>query len=78
MPAQKLHWDESSSGDSAGEWKYVMPRKKRARKTETATAQDAKDTSKSKNESGVKVFDRCRTYLEVTLNTQRDSERAGE
>ena len=46
MPAQKLRWDESSSGDSAAEWKYVMPRKKQARKTETATAQDGKNPSK--------------------------------
>ena len=38
MPAQKFRWDESSGGDSAGEWKYVLPRKKRARKAETATA----------------------------------------
>ena len=68
MPAQKFRWDESSGGDSAGEWKYVLPRKKRARKT--ATAQDSKDTSLT----GVKGTDRRRTYLEVILNTQRDSE----
>ena len=47
-----------------------MPREKRARKTETATAQDGKNTSKP----GVKGADRRRTYLEVMLNTQRDSE----
>ena len=47
-----------------------MPRKKRARKTETATAQDSWDTSKT----GVKGSDRRRTYLEVILNTQTDSE----
>ena len=70
MPAQKFRWDESSGGDSAGERKYVMPRKKRARKTETATAQDSRDASKT----GVKGSDRRRTYLEVILNTQRDSE----
>ena len=57
-------------GDSAGEWRYVLPRKKRARKSETATTQDSKDTSKT----GVKGSDRRRTYLEVVLNTQRDSE----
>ena len=68
MPAQKFRWDESSGGDSAGEWRYVLPRKKRARKT--ATAQDSGDTSKT----GVKGSDRRRTYLEVILNTQRDSE----
>ena len=68
MPAQKFHWDESSGGDSAGEWRYVLPRKKRARKT--ATAQDSGDTSKT----GAKGSDRRRTYLEVILNTQRDSE----
>ena len=27
MPAQKFRWDESSGGDSAGEWRYVLPRK---------------------------------------------------
>ena len=70
MPAQKFRWDESSGGDSAGEWRYVLPRKKRARKSETATAQDSRDTSKT----GVKGCDRRRTYLEVILNTQRDSE----
>ena len=68
MPAQKFRWDESSGGDSAGEWRYVLPRKKRARKT--ATAQDSKDTSKT----GAKGSDRRRTHLEVILNTQRDSE----
>ena len=68
MPAQKFRWDESSGGDSAGEWKYILPRKKRARKT--AIAQDSKDTSLT----GVKGSDRRRTYLEVILNTQRDSE----
>ena len=61
MPAQKFRWNESSGGDSAGEWKYVMPREKRARKTETANAQDSKDTSMT----GVKGSDRRRTYLEV-------------
>ena len=70
MPAQKFRWDESSVGDSAGEWRYVLPRKKRARKSEAATAQDSRDTSKT----GVKGSDRRRTYLEVILNTQRDSE----
>ena len=70
MPAQKFRWDESSGGDSAGEWRYVLPRKKRARKSEAATAQDSRDTSKT----GVKGSDRRRTYLEVILNTQRDSE----
>ena len=70
MPAQKFRWDESSGGDSAGEWRCVLPRKKPARKSETATAQDSKDTSKT----GVKGSDRRRTYLEVILNTQRDSE----
>ena len=64
IPAQKCRWDESSGGDSA-EWKYVLPRKKRARKT--ATAQDCGDTSKT----GAKGSDRSRTYLEVNLNTQR-------
>ena len=44
MPAQKFHWDESSSGDGAGEWRYVMPRKKQARKTETVAVQDGKHT----------------------------------
>ena len=47
-----------------------MPRETRARKTEAATAQDGKDTSKT----GVKESDRLRTYLEVILNTQKDSE----
>ena len=51
-----------------------MPRKKRARKTETATAQDGKDKSKSKSETGAKWFERRRAYLEVILNTRRDSE----
>ena len=51
-----------------------MPGKKRARKTETTTAQDGKDKSKSKSETGVKGFERRRTYLAVILNTQRDSE----
>ena len=64
MPAQKFRWDESSSGDSAGEWRYVMPRKKRAK---TATAQ-------GHEQAGVTGFDRRRTYSEVVLNTQRDSE----
>ena len=68
MPTQKFRWDESSGGDSAGEWRYVLPRKKRARKT--ATAQDSGDTSKT----GAKGSDRRRTYLEVILSTQRDSE----
>ena len=36
----------------------------------SATAQDSRDTSKN----GVKGSDRRRTYLEVILNTQRDSE----
>ena len=67
LPAQKFRWDESSGGDSAGQWKYVLPRKKRARKT--ATAQDSGDTSKT----GAKGSDRRRTYLEVILNSQRDS-----
>ena len=44
--------------------------KKRARKSEAATAQDSRDTSKT----GVKWSDHRRTYLEVILNTQRDSE----
>ena len=70
MPAQKCRWDESSGGDSVGEWRCVLPRKKRARKSEMATAQDSKDTSKT----GVKGSDRRRTYMEVILNTQRDSE----
>ena len=70
MPARKFRWDESSSGDSAGEWRYMLPRKKRARKSEAATAQDSRDTSKT----GVKGSDRRRTYLEVIMNTQRDSE----
>ena len=47
-----------------------MPRKERARKTETATAQDDKNTSKT----GVKGSDRRRTYLEVILHIRRDSE----
>ena len=68
MPAQKFRWDESSGGESIGERKYVLPRKKHARKTETATAQDSRDTSKT----GVKGSDRRRTYLEVVPNTQRD------
>ena len=55
MPAQKFRWDESSGGDSAGEWRYVLPRKKRARKT--ATTQDSGDTSKT----GAKGSDRRRT-----------------
>ena len=46
----------------------MLPRKKRARKT--ATAQDSKNTSLT----GVKGSDRRRMYLEVILNTQRDSE----
>ena len=70
MPAQKFRWDESSGGDSAGEWKYVLPRKKRARKSETVIAQDSRDTCKTL----AKGSDRRRTYLEVILNTQRDSE----
>ena len=70
MPAQKCRLDESSGGDSAGEWKYVLPRKKRARKSETATAQNGRDASKT----GAKGSDRRRTYLEVILNTQRDPE----
>ena len=68
MPAQKFRWDESSGGDSAGEWRYVLPRQKRARKT--ATAQDSGDTSKT----GAKGSDRRHTYLEVLLNTHKDSE----
>ena len=68
VPAQKFRWDESSGGDSAGEWRYVLPRKKRARKT--ATAQDSGDTSKT----GAQGSDRRRMYLEVILNTHRDSE----
>ena len=51
-----------------------MSRKKRARKTETATAHDVKDKSKSKSETGVKLFERRRMYLEVILNTLNDSE----
>ena len=51
-----------------------MPRKKRARETETVTAQDCKDKSKSKSVTEVKGFERRRTYLEVILNTQKDSE----
>ena len=47
-----------------------MPRKEKARKTEAATAQGSKDTSKI----GVKGSKRRRTYLEVMLNTQKDSE----
>ena len=70
MPAQKFRWDESSGGDSAGERRYVLPRKKRARKSEAAAAQDSRDTSKT----GAKGSDRRRTHLEVFLNTQRDSE----
>ena len=46
----------------------MLPRKKRARKS--ATAQDSRDVSKT----GVKGSDRRRSYLEVILNTQRDSE----
>ena len=37
MPAQKFRWDESSGGDSAGEWKCALPRPKRSRKSETGT-----------------------------------------
>ena len=70
MPAQKFRWDESSGGDSAGEWKYVLPRKQRAGKSEMVTAQDSRDTSKTE----AKGSDRRRTYLEVILDTQRDSE----
>ena len=53
-----------------------MPHKKRARKTETVTAQDGKDKSKSKskNVNEVKGFERRRTYLELILNTQKDFE----
>ena len=51
-----------------------MPRKKRPRKTETVSAQDGPDKSKSKSVTGVKGFERRRTYLEVILNTQKDSE----
>ena len=68
MPAQKFRWDESSSGDSTGEWKYVVPRKKRARKSETATAQDSRDTSKT----GAKGV-RSPSYV-FGGHTQRDSE----
>ena len=68
VTAQKFRWDESSGGGSAGEWKYVLPRKKRARKT--ATAQDSSDASKT----GVKGSERRRTYLVVILNTHLDSQ----
>ena len=70
MPAQKFRWDESSSGDSAGELRFVMPRKK----TETVSAQVVKDRKKSKSAIEVKGFERRCTYLEVILNTQKDSE----
>ena len=52
MPEQKFRWDEFSSGDGAGELLYVMPRKKRARKTETATAQDGQDKSETGTKKG--------------------------
>ena len=41
---------------------------------ETVTAQDGKDKSESNSVSEVKGFERRRTYLEVILNTQKDSE----
>ena len=48
----------------------VATQEKRARKSETATAQDSRDASKT----GAKGSDCRHTYLEVILNTQRDSE----
>ena len=61
--------DGSSSGDSAGEWRYAMPRKKRARKTETV-----RTGARARVKLGAKGFERRSTNLEVILNAQRDSE----